>query len=407
MECPNCHEYMCLTCIKQSYLLSTAPIRCVNPKRNPDNTLVCGVEFTWAFKIENFEPEFLAKEYVDHTTELFISRRNEDIVSIQRSASIRQAFEKICLEIYKLRNKLLAHPYDTELATQLNVLIREKMQHYEMAAENMRSLAVTSEVREMATESKDREMITKVPLPKFIVHCSKEGCTGFYGASWTCTACFSKGCDICHEAKEENHTCNPDTVANLKVISSVSKPCPKCGVSIIKSGGCGYMFCMSCKTAFSWNTGEIQTWSINSLWVAYRNANREQVLPPVQTFAPGPYVDTIFYLDDELAFVSDIDMRDRTMELVIVDHAMGKINFDTYKRVVRHHIDDTRIREVRRFVIELLKTNLMDYIAQQPKKMEKLVAKLVKRANYYLQTTGYIVTEFDDGLEFHLDDESD
>jgi hypothetical protein len=96
---------------------------------------------------------------------------------------------------------------------------------------------------------------------QFIHKCPSESCAGFLNTSWTCGLCETKACKHCREVvtDPEAHVCNPDTVETVKAIAKEAKPCPKCGTQISKISGCDQMWCIQCKTAFSWNTGRIET----------------------------------------------------------------------------------------------------------------------------------------------------
>lgn len=96
---------------------------------------------------------------------------------------------------------------------------------------------------------------------QFIHKCPTADCAGFLNTSWECGLCSTKACKDCREAVVDaaNHVCNPDTVETIKAIAKEAKPCPKCGTQISKISGCDQMWCIQCKTAFSWNTGRIET----------------------------------------------------------------------------------------------------------------------------------------------------
>jgi hypothetical protein len=85
-------------------------------------------------------------------------------------------------------------------------------------------------------------------------------CNGILDAEWHCILCKKIYCSSCLEDKplEEEHKCNPDEVATIKELKQSTKPCPKCHIPIFKTDGCDQMFCISCHTAFSWKTGEIE-----------------------------------------------------------------------------------------------------------------------------------------------------
>jgi hypothetical protein len=101
---------------------------------------------------------------------------------------------------------------------------------------------------------------------QFIHKCPSTECAGFLNSSWECGLCQTKACKDCHESVIDavNHVCNPDTVETVKAIAKEAKPCPKCAALISKINGCDQMWCTQCKTAFSWNTGQIETTIIHN-----------------------------------------------------------------------------------------------------------------------------------------------
>ncbi len=92
---------------------------------------------------------------------------------------------------------------------------------------------------------------------KFIKACPNESCKGFLSSQWKCGICNKSFCKDCHEEKLENHICNEDTKKTVALLKKDTRPCPKCGTGIFKIDGCNQMWCVDCKTAFDWNTGEI------------------------------------------------------------------------------------------------------------------------------------------------------
>ena len=101
---------------------------------------------------------------------------------------------------------------------------------------------------------------------QFIHKCPASDCAGFLNISWECGLCNTKACKDCREVVIDAaaHVCNPDTIETVKAIAKEAKPCPKCATPISKISGCDQMWCTQCKTAFSWNTGRIETTVIHN-----------------------------------------------------------------------------------------------------------------------------------------------
>jgi hypothetical protein len=105
---------------------------------------------------------------------------------------------------------------------------------------------------------------------EFIMKCPDEGCRGFLSNHYKCGTCDKHTCTDCLEVigldKDAPHECNKDTVESAKAIKSETRPCPKCGTRIFKVDGCDMMWCTmdGCGTAFSWNTGKVETGRIHN-----------------------------------------------------------------------------------------------------------------------------------------------
>jgi len=111
----------------------------------------------------------------------------------------------------------------------------------------------------------------KVKAPTFICPCPDDKCKGMIEtANFTCVKCEMKVCRRCREEREfdekgkSKHKCNEDVLKNVKFLRNDTKPCPNCATAIHKISGCDQMFCVSCKTAFSWRTGKIETGTIHN-----------------------------------------------------------------------------------------------------------------------------------------------
>jgi hypothetical protein len=91
---------------------------------------------------------------------------------------------------------------------------------------------------------------------QFVAACPSD-CRGFLSTAYKCGTCQKHFCSACREPKTNGHECNPDLVATITAIVKDSRPCPACGMAISKVSGCDQMYCTSCDTAFSYQTGVI------------------------------------------------------------------------------------------------------------------------------------------------------
>ena len=100
----------------------------------------------------------------------------------------------------------------------------------------------------------------------FVRACPVADCRGFLSSRWKCGVCSTNVCSACHEVKpqETEHVCDPNNVETAKLIAKDSKPCPTCGALSIKVSGCSQIWCLSCHTAWNWNTGRVERGQIHA-----------------------------------------------------------------------------------------------------------------------------------------------
>lgn len=100
--------------------------------------------------------------------------------------------------------------------------------------------------------------------PSYICPCPQDECKGFIDSvTYKCGICEKEVCKKCQVPVHDDN-CDKDILETVKMLKKETKPCPKCQVPIFKIDGCDQIWCTSCHTAFSWNTGEIETGKIHN-----------------------------------------------------------------------------------------------------------------------------------------------
>jgi hypothetical protein len=99
---------------------------------------------------------------------------------------------------------------------------------------------------------------------EFIMNCQVAGCKGYLSTKYKCGLCEKTTCSTCLTLKEHGHECKEEDVSTVRMIRKETKPCPKCSARISKIDGCDQMWCVECKTAFSWKSGNIVNGTIHN-----------------------------------------------------------------------------------------------------------------------------------------------
>jgi len=234
VNCDFCPYQACLSCTK-TYILSTIhQPHCMN----------CRKEWNIDSMNKIFPKTFLRDDYRRMRETILFEEEKTYLPDIQEEAERLLMIKKIDKERTIVQNQIHDN-YKNE-----NQLVYTQR-------ENEKDLKIKDDL----LLKKRHEYIikdTKKSIKKFVMKCMKNDCRGFLSESYTCGLCSTNFCKDCHHTIDLEHKCNPDEVATIKELNKTTKPCPKCQIRIFKTDGCDQMFCISCHTAFSWKTGEIE-----------------------------------------------------------------------------------------------------------------------------------------------------
>lgn len=222
ISCNKCGYSCCTICFKQ-HCLTGADIMCMNPE--------CRSLFT-----EDFIHKVLTNSFIKGG---YKKKRVENLMEREKSM-----METTMPLVHATIMKKEAYQKKKEIAETYSKLLKEQE---EIIRESER--VITGNEREL-DDTQRRTYLKKCPT---------DGCLGFLNSRYNCELCKKSTCSKCFDTKEEGHECNPDTLATAEMLKKDTKGCPQCGEMIHKSYGCDQMYCTSCHTVFSWNTGKITT----------------------------------------------------------------------------------------------------------------------------------------------------
>ena len=206
----------------------------------------------------------------------------------------------------------------------------------------------------------------------FIMACPLRDCKGFLSSGYKCGLCNGKICSKCHvelKDKDEEHVCDKNMVESVKAINSETKPCPKCAARISKVNGCDQMWCINCKTAFSWDTGKIvQGERIHNpeyyRWMREHHQNIPRVENQVGCEEIPPY-----YKINEMIYNG------------VISNQTGSILSDIYRMV--NHINDVEIPKRKMKINRDLRVK---YLVNEIN-TERLRIELIKRERFNMRNT--------------------
>lgn len=270
VSCNFCQQRACTACVKAYVLSRTADAACMYCRRTWDRE----------FMDANLPKSFMAREYVRHRESVLLDRQMALIPASQEALRgyrevkiLKRTLRRLGSEraaankAYRLANHRLARVRGHDSRTRAQALRARVLRLQKRHGALVRQYRDARERLDTLTRTRYVPIQARAPDQKFVGACPLEGCRGFLtagGASWVCGTCDARVCPSCREILTAGHACDPGAVATAELLAKDTKPCPKCACPIHKLGGCDQMFCVACKVAFSWRTGEIETGVIHN-----------------------------------------------------------------------------------------------------------------------------------------------
>ena len=251
VNCPYCEYGYCKSCFRK-YLLTKDIPNCVKCKKALSLDFICSVT-----------PKcFYNKEYRECRAKNLLSREKSLLPQAQELVQERLEDKKREVKMKKVRED------ENELLHKLYLVRRELWT-----------------LNNPGTRKKKEKT-------KFIMGCTNGECRGFLSQAWKCGTCEKYICPDCHGVKESRddpeHVCKKEDVETAKLLAKDTKNCPKCAVRIFKISGCDQMWCVECKTSFSWKTGKIETGVVhNPHYYQWQRDMNNGVAPRVPGDNPG------------------------------------------------------------------------------------------------------------------------
>jgi hypothetical protein len=358
--CFVCKQECCAICFKK-YILNSQKdtVNCMNRECNaifPKSVLTKMVSTHWlntAFKVYKndisfksqsmFFPEIMGEvekrltiDKLEKEKKVFLKEYGESYIKMQEKnlVIITQKEAEYAIKLKKLNEEY--KPEIIKLKNE-NIFLIQKLKK-EL---NVKSAVVNLELQKLYR----KEHVVK----HYNRPCSLESCKGLLDNKWTCGICSHKTCSKCIQYIENSdlHTCDENDIMTVDLLKKDTKNCPSCGEGIFKISGCDHMFCTICKTAFSWNTGEITSKNIhNPHYFDYlrRNAqnapNQTNIMPNINDVdclrMPEilTIITNIFIPRKSQTFKRDNEFKTSMMELVrlklhssdIYTTIIGKLN---------------------------------------------------------------------------------
>lgn len=296
IKCPFCSYIVCQSCCRHYILSSFHDPHCMS----------CRKAWSREFLTDNLNDSFLFGDYKRLREVLLFEAQQPFLAATQllvpyekKRRGLGKMREQTLDEISCLRHNRAVASGFTDLREN-GYEIRE--QHYLLELIEEKIL----ELRQIP-DTKDKD------VKKFVMKCPSSSCRGFLSTRYKCGTCEVTVCPSCHEEKEDEHKCNPDTVLTVEELKKTTRNCPTCQTPIYKTSGCDQMWCIQCHTAFSWAKGTVEKGIVhNPHYFEFMRTHGNEIRNPNEMICGG--------LPDQRQFLHRFRSEDR-MDL---DHLWRK-----------------------------------------------------------------------------------
>lgn len=266
IECPYCNADACLKCQKAYLLGASLDPHCMGCRR------------AWT-------PDVVASLFPEAFRKGELRKKVIQLLAEREKAYFPEAMETaIRNDLARRLNESLSKKRKIVLKIKRHMKLSDKLTH-ELVDEYNRVCGETEDLEKEQTHLRHGQPHEVVRIRTTTVRpCPVHGCEGYLSTAWKCASCNIHVCSKCEEPKgREEHACNPDTVATVELKRKDTKPCPKCGVCVSKTSGCDQMWCINCKTPFSWRTLQVESGLIHNPhyfeWLHRTGADVARTLP--------------------------------------------------------------------------------------------------------------------------------
>jgi len=264
--CCECNNHVCRKCVIV-WLEERTNITCP----------CCNHTWSWKFAFENIDKAFfnkykeIQKNVLFKMEESLIPQTQEFVITVkEKYNNVKKEHSKLNSMIHKFStmtgNEIKKDKYIKELNIFENQTKREIIRYFEQEREqiNDRMNNLYDAYNTGILKEEDKSIVREV---KIVCPCFQENCKGYIRENnYKCGICESQICNKCHAPTLENqeHVCNKDDINTIKFMKKDSTPCPTCATRIHKIEGCDQMYCLQCKTAFSYRTGKVEKGRIHN-----------------------------------------------------------------------------------------------------------------------------------------------
>jgi len=264
--CFKCNNHVCKKCVI-IWLEERTNITCP----------CCNHIWTWKFAFDNIDKSFLNKYKEIQKNVLFkieeslIPQTQEFVINVKEQYNnVKKQYTKLNNMIYKFTNmtssEIKKEPYIKELNIFENYTKKEIIRYLERERDEIdnRMSNLYEAYKTGILKEEEKSIIKEI---KIICPCFEENCKGYIRENnYKCGICELQICNKCHVQifEDKEHICNKDDINTVKFMNKDSTPCPSCAVRIHKIDGCDQMYCIQCKTAFSYKTGQIEKGRIHN-----------------------------------------------------------------------------------------------------------------------------------------------
>lgn len=435
ISCIHCNKKCCKSCFKTYILGSNNSAKCMYNE--------CDKPFSREFLIDNLGYTFVNTHYKKHREQLLydieISKFEETMGVIESRKELYEAkenLEKINekiknfntkevkeakkeIENYRRINYTPSFKSNKNLNHQIKfleeMLKRKKKLKKALEGTQEENLEILKNQRwEIQRKIYRLENINiKIKKEKFFGHCPEPDCKGLINSKLRCVICEVLVCRSCkvkiakketpeEEIKEnkKNHTCNENDIKSIEQVKKMCKPCPNCKVPIALLEGCSQMFCIECKTIFSWTTGEIVTSGAfhNPHYLEWRKRTGEnpnqnirdacgERITAYKINTNGKIKELCYFLEDlrhrQLHRLNTIINEDKTLEFRI-DYIRKKITEKKFKQKLQ--IEEKKKEKLKDYymILDMFDNSCQDYLYafQNDKNKQKLKKTLEELIDY-------------------------